>query len=467
MDGMVQKRSGRAAATRLLIWGATVAVVVALAATFQAWWPGVQRMLTVAKPAAGEQHADEHEGHAHAHGSLNSLEVSPQARKSIGLAVGKVVLGPYEKTVSIPGLIVERAGRTTTHVTAPLTGVVSYVGATRGEAVRPGQRLFELRLTDEDVVAAQASLLRTVEELDVIAREIDRLDEVTREGGIARKELLDRQYEKQKQEATLRAQKQALLLHGLSQAQIDEIVASHMLLRTFTIDVPTPRDAQRPSGKAANVLQLQQLNVATGQSVQVGETLALLADPSELLIEADAFEKDVPLVTRAAEQGWRVTAVLDDGRGQRETLKDLPILFVDGKVDPAARTCRFYVTLANPIVRDVQTAGAAHYVDWKYKLGQRLQVLTPVEVWKERIVLPAEAVAEDGLENFVFQENGKKFDRRPVHVEHRDETHVVVANDGSIFVGDVIAMSAAQQLLIGIKNAAGGGIDPHAGHNHQ
>jgi cobalt-zinc-cadmium efflux system membrane fusion protein len=43
---------------------------------------------------------------------------------------------------------------------------------------------------------------------------------------------------------------------------------------------------------------------------------------------------------------------------------------------------------------------------------------------------------------------------------------VVIANDGTLFPGDRVAMSAAQQLHLALKNKAGGGIDPHAGHNH-
>jgi hypothetical protein len=43
---------------------------------------------------------------------------------------------------------------------------------------------------------------------------------------------------------------------------------------------------------------------------------------------------------------------------------------------------------------------------------------------------------------------------------------VVVANDGTLFPGDRVAMSAAQQLQLALKNKSGGGIDPHAGHSH-
>jgi cobalt-zinc-cadmium efflux system membrane fusion protein len=467
MSRIALSRTQSVLGRRVVLAIVAAVAVVAAAATFSRWWPVVQGWIAAATKSS--QQTDEHaegekdaDGHA-AHGATESLELSAQARKNIGLEVGKVVLGPYERTVSIPGIVVERSGHTISHVTAPLAGVVTQVYASRGEAVSPDQRLFELRLIDEDVVSAQASLLRTVEELDVIGREIARLEEVTRQGSVPRKEMLERQYEKQKQEAMLRAQKQALLLHGLSQQQVDEIVSSHTLLRTFTILAPP---AARESNKGELVLQLQQLNVATGQSVAVGETLAVLADPSQLLIEGDAFEKDARQISRAAEQGWKVSAVLQDGSGKPEILRDLPILFVDGKVDPASRTFRFFVNLPNLVVRDVRQPEGPRYVDWRFKLGQRMQILVPVEVWKDRIVLPVDAVAQDGIENFVFQENGKKFDRRPVHVEHRDESQVVVAYDGAVFPGDTLALTSAQQLLIAIKNKAGGAPDPHAGHNH-
>ena len=53
-----------------------------------------------------------------------------------------------------------------------------------------------------------------------------------------------------------------------------------------------------------------------------------------------------------------------------------------------------------------------------------------------------------------------------LHRTHRDERQVVIANDGSVFPGDSVALTAAQQLHIALKNKAAGPVDPHAGHNH-
>ena len=103
---------------------------------------------------------------------------------------------------------------------------------------------------------------------------------------------------------------------------------------------------------------------------------------------------------------------------------------------------------------------------WQFRPGQRSQISLPVERWENRIVLPVEAVASDGAEFYVFEANGDHFDRRPVNVEFRDQQSAVIANDGSLRIGSQVARSAAHQMQLAMKNKAGGGVDPHAGHNH-
>jgi hypothetical protein len=75
-------------------------------------------------------------------------------------------------------------------------------------------------------------------------------------------------------------------------------------------------------------------------------------------------------------------------------------------------------------------------------------------------------VVQDGLESYVFEINGDHFDRRPVRVEYRDQESVVIANDGALRPGVMVAGSAAHQMQMAMKNQAGGAVDPHAGHNH-
>ena len=407
----------------------------------------------------GDEHA--HEGHV----EENSLELSEQARRSIGLREGDIALTTFQRTISVPGIVVERRGRSKLTIIAPMTGSVTTIYVTEGEAVTPDQPLFEIRLTHEELVQAQADLLKTAEEVDVVRREIARLEGIGPEGIVAVKTILERKYELQKLEAVRKAQQQALLLHGLSEAQVEEILAKRTLLGTLLVRAPAASGP--PPGSTGEVtLLVQELAVERGQHVTAGDTLAILADHATLLVEGEAFEQDIPQITQATAENHPVVAILESKAGPQKTLENLTIAYVANRIDTDSRALHFYVQLPNEIVRDTRGDGEQRFVEWRYKPGQRMQLRVPVEEWADRIVLPTAAVAQDGIENYVFRSNGDHFDRQAVHVEYRDPQWVVVANDGTLFPGDRVALTAAQQLQLALKNKSGGAIDPHAGHNH-
>lgn len=424
----------------------------------------------------GEKHGDEHgehaeeghEGHDHAgHAKTDSLELSKQAQANIRLKIGKVELTTFERSITIPGMLRERPGRSTVEITAPLTGIVTQIYPIEGEAVRPGQKLFELRLTHEELVQAQGDFLRVAEELDVIEREIKRLEKIAVEGGIPGRQVLERQYEQQNKQAVLRAQKQALLLHGLSDLQVQEILTKRTLLRDLTVTVPEEQGASGADKPVApTTYEIKSLKIARGQSVNAGEALAVLTDHAELFIEGSAFDKDVASINRAIEIGATIRAAIESEDAKPEVIEGLKILYVSGDIDPEARTFHFYAKLPNVLLRDATGDDGHRFISWRYKPGQRVQLTVPVEQWKDRIVLPVDAVAQDGVETYVFLPNGDHFDRQPVHVEYRDRLSAVVANDGSIFPGDAVVVAGAQQMQLALKNKSGGAIDPHAGHNH-
>ena len=95
-----------------------------------------------------------------------------------------------------------------------------------------------------------------------------------------------------------------------------------------------------------------------------------------------------------------------------------------------------------------------------------MRLRVPIEEWPDRMVVPATAVAEDGVEHYVFIADGDHFHQQAVEVEFRDPKCVVLANDGSIHPGDIIALTAAQQLQFALKSQSGTTADHHLGHTH-
>ena len=296
--------------------------------------------------------------------------------------------------------------------------------------------------------------------------------------------LLEREYTRDRLQALLRAQNESLRLHGLSEEQVERITKDRRLLRELKIFAPS-LDANEDeelqlSGTTRPITQtryaslnqehespliLQSLDVHKGQSVKAGETLCVLADYGELFVEGLAFEHDISQLKNASERGWSVDAIFEQANTQSTILKDLEMAYLSNHVDTDSRTLHFYVRLPNEVTKDRRGDGN-RFVEWKYLPGQRLQLRVPVEEWPDQIVLPIEALAREGAECFVFEQNDDHFDRVSVHVKYKDQYQVIIENDGALHPGDQIAMKGAHQMQMALKNKSGGAPDPHAGHSH-
>ncbi len=483
------------------VWPVTMIVVlIAGTMTRERWWPTLSSWVqsTVADNRApaglddhgdGEDAHDPHAGHDHAgHNEATSLELSDQARRNLGLTgdgTAEIQLTTFSKSITVPALVVERPGKTRIQIATPMTGVITNILAAAGEAVEPNSLLFEIRLTHEELVRSQTEFVTTLGELDIENREITRLQDVTTSGGVARKTLLERQYSRDKLQALLVVQQEALRLHGLSEAQVQQIAKERRLLRELKLYSPnadgtSPKElklssafqetAFRPISMEATIadppLILRELLVHRGEAIDAGQALGTLVNYSELYIEGMAFEQDIAQLSRASKNAWTVTALIEEADGDVQQVSELEIAYLDTEIDPSSRTLKFYVRLPNEVVNETTDPDGTRFVNWKFRPGQRLQVRVPVETWEQQIVLPVDAVSREGAEYFVFQENGGHFDRLPVHVKYRDQFSVVIANDGQLFPGDTVAMRGAHQMQMALKNKAGGGVDPHAGHNH-
>ncbi|WP_145028348.1 efflux RND transporter periplasmic adaptor subunit [Caulifigura coniformis] len=465
--------------------------------TFKLWWPSVQRMVheVIANGSSpGEEDHPHDDGHDHSHGSENSIEISPQAMKSLGLddsTLKPAVLSTYRQSITVPAIIVGRPGRTRLEASTPIAGVITHVHAVQGEAVQPGAVLFQLRITAEAMVNSQMNLLRLLGELDVETREIARLSKAVDTGAVASRNLLERQYAQEKLQSQVDALREGLRLVGLSDRQIEEIVANRKLLKELLIVAPShddhsdeelkladssvdPAAFHTASGKEDSAegdeesrpLILQEVLIHKGETVAAGQTLAVLTDNSELFIEGQAFEQDAAWMTEAVRKGWKASAAITAPGGRTVVIEDLAFAYTGSVVDADARTLPIYVRLPNVVERSEKSPDGQSFIDWRYRPGQRLQLRIPVVEWKDRFVLPADAIARDGLDSFVFRQNGRKFDRVRVTVEYRDRDTVVVADDNQLYPGNVIALRGAHQLQMALKNRSGGAVDPHAGHNH-
>jgi len=444
------------------------------------------------------KHQHGHDDHAHAdHDAGNSVELTPQARANMQLEIAPLKVGVYTEYVEVPGVIASWPGRTHIAVTSPLTGVLNAIYVSRGELVESNKPLFSLRLTHQDLVKTQEIFLTKLGELDIEVEEIERLTAVAGTGAIAAKSLLERRYERDKLLAGVRAARQALLLHGLSEQQIQDIELTRKLIREVIVYSPSlhadqslhhgrlsqatadpphrggdrfastaqpPAPLSHPDHIPASFL-VTELEVRRGQGVNAGQELLQLSDYSQILIEGQAYQQDGEALRMASDNALGVQAVMASAGGKAELIDGLRVVYIGTEVGRQSRVLPFYVALENQIER-TDTRDDKKYISWVYKPGQRLTIRLPKSQIQNAMVVPKEAVAEEGPERYVFVENGNHFDRIPIHVVARDSVHVAIANDGQVWPGQSIAISGAHQLQMVLKNQTGGAIDPHAGHSH-
>lgn len=441
----------------------------------------------------GHDHEDDHghvheDDHDHEH-EEDEIELSAQARDNMKLQVGAVTVGSFTEYMEVPAVVSEWHGRTHIACTSPLTGVINAIYVSHGQLIESGDPIFALRLTHQDLVNDQKSFLSLLGELDVEEREVARLTEIARTGAVAGKTLINREYERDKRLAALRATRQALLLHGLTEEQISKIEADRELIREVIIEAPSlhadrsihhhavPHSASElaerdpvseqleiPDEHIHTDLLVSEILVQPGESVESGERMATLSDFSQLMIEGQAYQRDAGTLREAADRQLTLQAVIEISSAHPLVIDDLRIAHIGNEVGRRSRALPFYVALQNELEQDEPSRG--QYISWKYKPGQRLRLRVPVASLEDVIVVPKQAVAEEGPDRYVFVENGDHFERVPVSVIGRNSTEVAIANDGQIWPGQSIAINRAHQLQMELKNKSGGAIDPHHGHSH-
>jgi multidrug efflux pump subunit AcrA (membrane-fusion protein) len=425
---------------------------------WQTWLPS---------PRQATEAGDGHEhGHSHDHG--DSVEISPQARANLGLKVEPIKLETYWRVLRLPGVVVERRGKSDRSVTAPIGGVIKHVLVLPGESVAPSAPLLVLRPNSESLQNSQTELFKAVEELRSQAERYQ-IASKDSEGVIPRARLLELKGQLDRLEGIRKAQRIDLATRGLTPEQIGDVEKGNFLKEVTILASMIPDSSARKTSPDA-VLELEELRVQVGEQVQAGQLLCLLSNHVDLAIEGHGFKDDAPLLAQATENGWPITVeVASATGGPWKTLEiDFVIQYMANTLDASSQTFPFYLPLPNQS-REYRRDGKSYRV-WKHRPGQRVRLGVRVEKLQNVFILPAEAVVRNGPEAYVFRQNGDALDRKPVHVLHEDATHVVIQNDGSVTEGNYIAQNSAAALnrVLKAKEEGGGGHD-HGhddGHSH-
>jgi membrane fusion protein, heavy metal efflux system len=435
------------------------------------------------------------------------LALTAQAAANLELKLGRVQRDDYWKSILLPAQIVEIPGQSDLAVSAPVTGMVSKVEVLPGQSLKVNQALFEIQLTDEALTDAQSKLLSTLTAQEVKKQELDRLKPLIQTGAVSGIKARELEYELKQLYAEQAVLTQELLGRGLPKSTIDNIIEKRELATALRVYAPGFIKEHQQLGESTGY-SVENLNVHPGMAVERGALLCDVAYHAELYVRGKAFEADLGVLNRIAENDWDIAIeLLQDERSVGSVpLGTVKLLRVDNHVAETAQTVSFYARLANEVTRK-QSESQRDFEQWLFRPGQRIHLRLPVEKWREQLVLPSEAVVVDGPNVIVFAEHlhtheDDFFARRraelakakaanpeapavtpvssqfepvqkaielepiPVRLLHRDDKKVVIADDGQIKLDMKIAMNNAQALYLAMKMQAASGSGHHHDHEH-
>ena len=415
-----------------------------------------------------DQTTQEPESNQHSNDSapLDVIRLTEQACSNLGLCYEKIKVQDYWKKIQTTGVIADRPGFTDRNVTSPVDCVVSNVRAMEGDIVQPGDKLFTLRIVSEYLQQTQSNYFKAIKEIEILKKEIDRIDNLARSGVIPEKRIINLNQDVARQQAELDAYGQELFARGFNKDQLNQI-ASGNFITSIDVLVPTqsimdtpPKISQISFSKTPALetfLEVQELKVQLGQQIKAGELLAILANHHFLYIKGHAFKKEAANIARATENNWNVEVeFLEDAASDWEPFNQpLQIRHLSNTIDYNNRTFDYFIPLNNQS-RSYQKLGET-FVVWRFRPGQRVRIHVPAEKLTDVIVVPTQAVINVGPDAYVFQQNGELYQRIPVNVLHRDRLNTVISNDGSLLPGFSIAANSAASLnrILKVQTASG------------
>jgi RND family efflux transporter MFP subunit len=360
---------------------------------------------TADAPQAHEDgaHSDAQHDQGSAEGGAITLPAASLA--SLRVETVDVTEAPVGATRQFPGRVVpvpDQEGM----VTALLVGRVERVLANEGDRVKAGDPL---------AVVTGPRLGDLIAELRHAHIDLERQRRLTDRGVGIEKNL-------QAAQTAFAAARQHLRALGLSAEEVDAMAASTddangIYLRAPTSGVILQRDATQ------------------GGPVSPGQVLFHLADLSPMWVEADVYERDLPLLTTGMDV--RVRTASGDGRVHQGALR---------QILPDVDRERRVTTVRIQVPNDDEALRPGMYVTADVATGSDVQP-----------ALPTRAIMTDGTQSYVIvAENDSTFHRVPVAAPADGDGQVAVPE---LPVGTRVVTTGAFQIA-----SAMSGVE--AGHSH-
>jgi len=285
--------------------------------------------------AQGEQaqtHTHDQEGLEPEH---SILQVTLAQQKEWGIVIGRTQIQNIASRFSLPGTLTLNQNKTA-HISSFIDGQVDVLSVDLGSKVRKGQPL--ITINSPGFAQAQADFLRARAKFILSRKEYERAKMLRKEKAIEEKEYLRREAEYQKNTTEYGASGSKLHTFGITHKQIDELIkkCNDIEDEEYKCDIV---DSILPLLSPINGIVIFR-DVIIGEHVEPNKILFIVSDLSTLWVMLDAYEKDIPFISKKSNVVIK-SALFPD--------KEFPgkITYISDVIDEKLRTIKIRVEVSN------------------------------------------------------------------------------------------------------------------------
>jgi Cu(I)/Ag(I) efflux system membrane fusion protein/cobalt-zinc-cadmium efflux system membrane fusion protein len=334
----------------------------------------------------------------------NVVTIDPVMVQNMGVRVAEVVEGELRQDVRVVGYLQE-TDSARRDINLRVSGWIEKLHAdAEGVSVQKGQPLFELyspelQVAIDELIAARKSLEALPQGTDAQAR--------------------------QTMHTLYDAARRKLELWGLLAEQVESF--SKLSKAPATVPIVSPIDGH-----------VTQKNVYAGSAVKAGDLVLRLSDFSSMWLDAQVFERQLPLV----KVGQKVKATVESQPGR---VYEGEVTFLHPHIDPTTRTALVRITLANK--------------DHSLRQGMYATVEVLVAPAAPGPLVPREAVLDTGTRRVAFISLGHgRFEPRNLKLGLTGDEGLVQVLDG-LSAGDQVVTSG--QFLIDSESRLKEAVQKH------
>ncbi len=323
---------------------------------------------------------------------IDTVKAAYMPLKSKLIAMGKVLEHPYRKAI----------------VSYPFPARIAQIHARIGDWIKKGQKLVTLQ--SEEVGNAKSEFYKAQADHELARVNYERQKRLFDRGVGAQKDSLYAESDFKIAEATLNAAEKKLHVLGFSEEEVKLIAETHQINPIITLYAPI-------DGK------ITINNAVLGAMIDQGTEILTIMDPTILCIDAEIYEKDIAKIRDKQQVEVNVPAYPGDQFNAE-------ISFIGDVLNEETRT----ITVRSEVKN----------TDYKLKPGMFADIKILLNHHDRALVLPKEAILDDGDNSIVFIKKAGKYYPQVVELGAKEDSRVEILS--GIQEGDEVVTTGNYQL---------------------